>query len=118
MEIGLLIRKRHETDVKFYGTIRTIEHNIVDFELTENPRKTPDRKNQPDYLIHLPTADGRMVLIGAAWHRTFQREGAEGEMVSLSFDDPSFDTPLHVTAFKGNDDDRWPITWRRQRASA
>jgi uncharacterized protein (DUF736 family) len=118
MEIGLLIRKRHETDIKFYGTLKTIKHTITDFELYANPRKTADKPNQPDYVIYLPSEHGSPILIGAAWHREFSRDGVPGEMISLTFDDPSFDAPLHVTAFRGDDENRWPITWRRERSKA
>lgn len=115
MEIGLLIKSKiQDAYVLFHGNVKTLQHTIKEFELVKNPLKSQLNKSQPDYLINISNRDGEKFKIGAAWHREYERNGEFGEMISLSFDDPSFDSPLHVTAFKGDDEHRWPITWRRR----
>jgi uncharacterized protein (DUF736 family) len=118
MQIGKITRFKsdsEENNLLFTGNFHTMEFSIDYFELIRNPFRSPDTK-RPDYLIYGRNAKADKVEIGAGWHREFLREGIKGEMISLTFDDPSFKNPINVTAFKGDDEDSWPITWRRERA--
>ena len=115
MEIGLLIKSKIiDALVQYYGHVKTMEITINEFELARNPLKKPEKTKQPDFIIFIVNRNGHKIKAGAAWHREFEREGIVSEMISLSFDDPSFPNALHVTAFKGEDEYRWPITWRRR----
>lgn len=119
MEIGLLIKSKLNDETRlFRGNLKTIQHNIRDFVLCRNPLKNEDKPKQPDYIVYLDIQGEPLLKIGAAWHRHYERGGVSGEMISLTFDDPSFDAPLHVTAFRGDDEFRWPITWRRRQTTA
>lgn len=113
MDIGLLNESKLDGNPRFYGHVKTMKLSLERFELVENPSRDPHNVKHPSYLILAKSSDGYEVKIGAAWHREYQREGRIGEMISLSFDDPSFDSALHVTAFK-TEDGSWPIQWRRR----
>ena len=120
MQIGKIIRFKsdsEENNLLFTGNFHTMEFSIDYFELIRNPFRSPDTK-RPDYLIYGRNAKGDKVEIGAGWYREFIRGGIKGEMISLTLDDPSFKNPINVTAFKGDDEDCWPITWRRERAKS
>ena len=116
MEIGILNKSRiEEASIPFHGHVKTMELTIKEFELARNPLKKPEQDNkQPNYLIFAENRNGDKIKIGAGWHRDYERDGKTGEMISLTFDDPSFPAPLHVTAFKGDNEYQWPITWRRR----
>lgn len=119
MEIGLLIKSKiPDADIPFYGNIKTMEVTLKNFELKRNPYKSDENSKHPHYIIYLKGLDNTEIAIGAGWYRTYVRNGVEGEMISLTFDDPSFKHSLNVTAFKGSDEYRWPITWKRERAKA
>lgn len=109
MQIGLLIQSKIlDADVPFYGNLKTMEITIRNFELKRNPYKKEDK--HPDYNIYVKSVDGSEVSIGMAWHHKYVRNGIDGELISLTFDDPSFSSSLRVTAFKGEEEYRWPIT--------
>ena len=119
MEIGLLIKSKFDdSSLKFHGNIQTMQHTIKDFELHRNSYKTEETPKHPDFIIYYKNRDGALIKIGAAWYREYIRNGISGEMVSLTFDDPSFDATIHATAFRGEDEYRWPITWRRERSKS
>ena len=120
MNIGKLTRFKsnsEENNILFTGHIHTMELSIDYFELILNPYRSADSK-RPSHLAYGRNSQGDKVEIGAGWHRDYIRNGVNGEMISLSFDDPSYKTPLHVTAFRGDDNDCWPITWKRERAKS
>jgi uncharacterized protein (DUF736 family) len=118
MNVGKLSKstiKSEDNPVVFTGHIHTLEFSLDYFELIPNPYRSPGSK-RPDYSAYGRNAKGDKVEIGAGWHREFIRDGIKGEMISLTFDDLSFAKPIHVTAFKGDDENCWPITWHRERA--
>lgn len=115
MELGFLIKSKIiDATVQYHGHVKTMEITIKEFELVRNPYKTAEKTKQPDFYIHVTNRNGDKIKMGAAWLREFERDGIISEMMSLTFDDPSFEAPLNVTAFKGDDEYRWPITWRRR----
>jgi uncharacterized protein (DUF736 family) len=113
MDIGLLTKTKLDGNPRFFGHVKTMKLNLERFELVDNPSRDSSNPKHPAYLILAKSRDGYEVKIGAAWHREYERNGEIGEMISLSFDDPSFDSALHVTAFK-TEDGSWPIQWRRR----
>jgi uncharacterized protein (DUF736 family) len=118
MNVGKLVKiipLSEETLEIYTGSIQTLEFSIDYFSLIANPFRSPGTK-RPDYLVYGRNPKGEKVEIGVGWHREFARNEIKGEMISLSFDDPSFKKPLHVTAFKDTDENHWPITWQRERA--
>jgi len=118
MNVGKITRfksESEESNVIFTGTLQTLEFSLDFFELMRNPYKSPGSK-RPDYIGRIRNSKGDKIEVGLGWHREFVREGSKGEMISLTFDDPSFKHALHVTAFKGEDDNCWPLTWKRERA--
>lgn len=104
------------------GRIQTLKFR-TSFELV----RLTDRGNSPDapaYEINVKAADGGFVSIGNAWEKEIQRGDQAGKtMLSLSFDDPSFEKPLHVSAFptdRGgpNGEYVFDMVWRRPRPGA
>lgn len=94
------------------GEIATLSFSIK-FTLQENPTRKSGNSNIPDYLILVKNAAGTPIQVGLVWKKTSKKIGASmTEYLSMSFDDPSFPKPLHVTAFE-NSEDTWNIVWNR-----
>lgn len=99
-----------------FGTISTLQFSFR-FEL----RKLPIRENEnaPNYGIFVDNKDGVETQIGVAWKKQVQRGENTGEpFFALSFDDPSFNKPLSVAAFKDSKTGEWEIVYRRRQDQA
>ncbi len=104
-----------ETDINGFkelkGQISTLHLNI-NFKLIKNKQKS--NPNDPTYMINTQSLNGSDVQVGSVWEKSCQN--SEDIFLSMTFDDPSFDKPLNVAAFKNNPE-RWDIVWRRRQIS-
>jgi len=96
---------------EFRGYVRTLEHDIAFRAITNADRRSDEA---PTHRLMCRGRHGKEIQIGSAWKRKkSEANGSVVEYLSLSFDDPSFATPIHATAFKNANDDIWEINWRR-----
>lgn len=72
----------------------------------------------PTHVILTKNMHDDDVQVGAGWRRTINKPGKEPfEVISLTFDDPSFPQALNVAAFK-NVDGSWDVSFRRRQEKA
>jgi uncharacterized protein (DUF736 family) len=90
------------------GQVSTLHLNIS-FKLISNQQKS--NPNDPSYSINTASLNGSDVKIGSVWEKS--RQNSDDVFLSMTFDDPSFNQPLNVAAFKNNPD-HWDIVWRRR----
>ena len=97
---------------QIYGEIHTLQIDLQ-FRLASRAEQTSD--NSPDYSIVAKNKTGRDVDVGSAWRKTIRTGGRAGEeFLSLTIDDPSFESPLNVAAFKNGRPGEWDVGWRRR----
>lgn len=115
MKIGQLVER---SDGTMAGKLRTLKLALPGFLMRKiaNPSQSPDA---PTWEL---VVDG-VLVVGLGWEKTITRGENEGQgFFSLTFDDPSFDRPLHVAAFRAADDPAgqvsYDIVWNRPRGGA
>ena len=84
------------------GTIDTL---IFKARITLEPLTKANDKS-PDFRLMSGTCD-----VGAAWERT----GRKGTYLSVTFDDPSFPTPINCRLVKTGIQDSYSLIWDRQK---
>jgi uncharacterized protein (DUF736 family) len=112
MHVGHINEKDNFGKTEYHGRVESLKFDSS-FFMVEN--KEAVNPNAPTHLIKCTTSACSDVKIGAAW----LRESKGGvEFFSISIDDPSFEHPLNVAAFRSKDDPKkWDITWRRRQAA-
>ena len=114
--IGQVRRKTTKHGEVLEGHVSTLLHNFT-FQLERLPKS--ENPNAPTYRAVTWNSAGVQVVIGAAWLKTMKKAGREGEeFLSLTFDDPSFEKPLNLAAFKSANGEWWDITYRRRQDRA
>lgn len=109
-KIGEIRTENREGRTILEGFIGTLDLDLV-FDLVPNIDKKSD--SAPDYIIQIVKPNGQIIVIGAAWQKTYMDNGNERMMLSITLDDPSFPMPLNVAAFQESDG-RWSISFRRR----
>lgn len=97
----------------------------VNFELERMNDYDPAKPNQPTHQIYLVAMGGGLVPGGAVWTKQVETGANKGmRFFSMSFDDPSFDKPLNLTAFRlgnvppdKNQPVEYEVVWRRPSAT-
>ncbi|MGI9487461.1 MAG: DUF736 domain-containing protein [Geminicoccaceae bacterium] len=93
---------------RYRGQLNTVTIQ-ASIEIAPNHSKANDR--QPDFRVYVNGAE-----IGAGWNK-YNKSTAE-QYLSISMDDPSFDTPIHANLGKaaGQDDpNAFALIWNRPR---
>lgn len=79
------------------------------------PEATANGAGRPAYDVFGVGRAGP-AKIGAAWVKPIKRGDSAGQkMISLSLDDPSFPTALHLSAFPGRAKGEFDVKWERPR---
>jgi uncharacterized protein (DUF736 family) len=91
----------------FVGNITTRQLGVR-LAMRVNGRWKHGDEKSPRYELFSIERHGE-VAIGMAWEKT-PRDGGD-KFLSISLDDPSFDAPLNVSAFR--DGDGYNIVWQR-----
>lgn len=108
MQVGKL--QRAENGMTGYIVCRALDAKLT---LRSHPRA--GNMNAPRWEIFAKQGGASEYSIGSAWEKKIERgDNAGGKMLSITFDDPSMDKPLYVTAFP--DGDGFEIVWQRARA--
>lgn len=102
------------------GNFTSMQHNI-DFLFDTNPDHKQGDENSPSHRVLLRSPAGGAFDAGAAWRKKVGpgKTNSGAIFYSIAIDDPSFSTPLNLTAFcvatgKSKDDiSEWEIVWRR-----
>lgn len=102
---------------KFQGTLRLGKRLNDDIILVDNPRRDLQGKNAPAYDV-LRRASGTKDPFnpsGAAWIKNSENVDG-GDFLSITMDDPDWDSPLNLAAFPGKDAAQpWQVQWSRPR---
>ena len=115
-KIGNLKSKTVNGRDVYSGSICTLEHSII---ITMRPISGKASDNAPSHEISTMNKDGIETEIGAAWEKQFSRGTNPGEkFFSITIDDPSFNRPLNVAAFKNGQTGDWDIMYRRRQERA
>ena len=109
MNIGKIHKLNLNGDEKLKAVIKMRTLSLECF-LEENEFQNSDAS--PKYRIVEINPQGDEVEIGAAWEKRPKSGG--DPYLSLSIDDPSFEKPIHLYAFKKGEG-HWDIVWQRPR---
>ncbi len=114
MNIGKIITHKQGERESITGTISTMQVHIPHFWLDKNLQKSGT--HHPDYRIMVAGPDNNPVQIGSAW---IKETRDLKKFLSITIDDPSFQSTLNVAAFRQEDSsDSYDIVWRRRQSVA
>lgn len=113
----LKLQAFERNDVEFIGHGKlSMLATSFPFAVTEFVSNNPDA---PVMVMHAKTGDGRLVEIGKGWKKLMKKGAHEGQpFFSLTFDDPSLEKPINVTAFPTEERGVFDIVWQRPKKAA
>lgn len=115
-KVGYLKPTSPNETSEFVGMISSLDL-ALNIRLTLNEQT--GSAQAPTHKIMSRNAAGLEIEIGSAWTKTIQTANRYGEtFYSMTLDDPSFDKPLNVAAFKDSHEEIWNITWRRRQENS
>jgi len=116
MNVGSMRLKEIQVDGKPFagmGRVVTLQQSLKFGVRVYDGGRTGD--NVPAFFLIGRNPAGEPIQIGAAWRKT-SREPGTSPFYTLTFDDPSFDKPLYLTAFETpGDASTFDLVWRRPR---
>lgn len=116
MKIGQMKSKDTASGQILEGAISTLENDISFFAVKLPAATNP---NAPSHKLCAWNRNGAEVQIGSAWTKAVKSAERYGdEFLTLTFDDPSFEKPLNVAAFKNAETGDWDIMFRRRQSRA
>jgi uncharacterized protein (DUF736 family) len=98
-----------------FGQLSMLAHQFK-FAVTDFVSNNPDA---PCFTVHAKTPDGRLVEIGKAWRKMIRNGDHKGkDFFSFTFDDPSLEKPINVSAFPTSEKGIYEIVWQRPKKQA
>jgi uncharacterized protein (DUF736 family) len=114
-KIGMIEERQNANGLVLAGSIQTME---LSFNFFLEAAAASDNPSAPSHRICAWSKSGEAVPVGSAWTKQITKPGREGEtFFTLTFDDPSFDRPLNVAAFKNAQSGNWDVMFRRRQDS-
>lgn len=99
---------------KLIGHIHTLK---LSTKITIERDYNSTNPDAPSHRVYVGSDDTSPVEVGAAWAREIKRGPRQGQtFLSVTIDDPSFDSALSFAVFE-DDENSWVATWRRRQAA-
>lgn len=108
------IRQFEQNGIKFagFGELSMLAHQFK-FAVTDFTSSNPDA---PCFTVLAKAGGGRVVEIGKAWRKLIKNGDFKGhDFFSFTFDDPSLEKPINVSAYPTPDKGIYDIVWQRPR---
>lgn len=110
--IGRLIATNSDNLSQLTGYIQTLQTKLS--VILAGDEHLCDAR-EPSHRITTRARHGSDVQVGSAWLKIAKHGSHSGErFFSIAIDDPTFNRPLNVAAFRDRASNEWVVVWRRR----